>query len=167
LKPDGLLLAAMFGGQTLHELRQSLAAAEIDGEGGLSPRVSPFVDVKDAGHLLQRSGYALPVVDADTITVWYEHPLALFRDLRGMGETNAVIERRRGPSRRATLMDAVERYRQRFGNAAGRVPATFQVVYLTAWTPHASQPQPLQRGSAATRLADALGTGAPDGGGPC
>ena len=158
LKPDGLFLAAMLGGETLKELRTALAEAEISEEGGLSPRVSPFADVRDAGNLLGRAGFALPVVDVDTVTVSYADPLKLMADLRGMGETNAVAERRKGLSRRATLIDAAARYRDQFADADGRVPATFQVIYLTAWAPHPSQQKPLAPGSARARLADALDT---------
>jgi NADH dehydrogenase [ubiquinone] 1 alpha subcomplex assembly factor 5 len=158
LKPDGLFLAAMFGGESLKELRYALAQAEIAGEGGLSPRISPFADVRDAGNLLQRAGFALPVADIETLTVSYADPLALLADLRGMGETNAVLERRKTASRRTTLLQAAERYRQLYCAADGRVPATFQVIFLTAWAPDASQPKPLRPGSAAARLADALGT---------
>lgn len=157
LKPDGLFLGAMLGGQTLKELRHALAEAEIAGEGGLSPRISPFADVRDAGNLLQRAGFALPVVDTETLTVMYSDPLTLMTDLRGMGETNATIERRKSFTRRATLLDGLARYRDAFGHADGTVPATFQVVYLSGWSPHESQPRPLRRGSARTRLADALG----------
>jgi len=156
LKPDGLFLAALLGGDTLTELRQSLADAEIAMEGGLSPRVSPFADVRDVGGLMQRAGFALPVVDADIITVSYADPLRLMADLRGMGEANAVLERRRTIMRRETLMEAAARYRQRFGGEDGRIPATFQVIYLTGWAPHASQPQAARRGSATARLAEAL-----------
>ncbi|MSP87821.1 MAG: methyltransferase domain-containing protein [Alphaproteobacteria bacterium] len=156
LKPDGLLLAAMLGGDTLTELRHCLAEAEIAGSGGLSPRVSPFADTRDAGALLQRAGFALPVVDSDRIAVSYPDAFALMRDLRGMGETNAVIERRRSGLGRAVLFDAAERYRARHGDEAGRIPATFQVIYLTAWAPDAAQQKPLRPGSAAHRLADAL-----------
>ncbi|MFO1152507.1 MAG: methyltransferase domain-containing protein [Rhodospirillales bacterium] len=158
LKPDGLFLAAMLGGQTLKELRQALMEAEIAHEGGLSPRVAPFAEVRDAGSLLQRAGFALPVVDTETVTVSYGEPLRLLRDLRGMGETNAVIARRKTLSRRATLLAAADRYRQLFADADGRVPATFQVIYLTAWAPDPSQPQALRPGSAHSRLADALDT---------
>jgi NADH dehydrogenase [ubiquinone] 1 alpha subcomplex assembly factor 5 len=158
LKPDGLFLAAMFGGETLKELRRALAEAEMDGEGGLSPRISPLADVRDAGNLLQRAGFTLPVADIETLIVSYADPLALLADLRGMGETNAVLERRKTVSRRATLFGALERYRELYRDADNRVPATFQVVYLTAWAPDASQPRPLRPGSAAARLADALGS---------
>lgn len=156
LRPDGLFVAAMFGGETGRELRQALAEAEIAVEGGLSPRVSPFADVRDMGGLLQRAGFALPVVDTDMLTVSYADPLSLMADLRGMGESNAVIERRKQLTRRATLMAAVERYRDLFGQPEGRVPATFQVLYLTAWAPHPSQQKALRPGSARARLADAL-----------
>ncbi len=158
LRPDGLFLAAMLGGNTLEELRAALAEAEIAGEGGLSPRVSPFADVRDAGDLLQRAGFALPVVDSDTITVSYGDPAGLMTDLRGMGETNAVAERRKSWTRRATLEAAADAYREMFGDPAGRVPATFHVITLTAWAPHPSQQKPLRPGSAKTRLAEALGT---------
>ncbi len=133
LRPNGLFLAAMLGGQTLHELRLALAEAEVEVEGGLSPRVSPFVDVRDAGALLQRAGFALPVADVDTLTVRYEHPLKLLADLRGMGETNVLNERRRTFLKRRVLARASEVYAETFGGSDGRVPATFDVVYLTGW----------------------------------
>ena len=158
LKPDGLFIAAMFGGDTLSELRQSLMDAELDTEGGVSPRVSPFADLRDAGGLLQRAGFALPVADSDTVTVTYADPFALMKDLRGMGETNAVHHRRKTPTRRATLMRAAQLYHDRHADADGRIPATFQVLYLTGWRPHETQQQPLKPGSATGRLADALGT---------
>jgi len=158
LKPDGLFLAAMLGEETLKELRHALTEAEIAEEGGVSPRISPFADVRDAGALLQRAGFALPVVDSDTITVSYGDPVNLLGDLRGMGESNAVIGRRPGCMRRATLMAALKSYRETFGDGTGRVPATFQVITMTGWAPHESQPKPLRPGSAQTRLADALGT---------
>jgi SAM-dependent methyltransferase len=158
LKPDGLFLAALLGGNTLTELRNALLAAEEELEGGASPRVAPFADVQNLGALLQRAGFALPVVDADTITVTYADPLALMRELRAMGATNALGARRKVTLRRATLLRALALYRERFGLANGRVPATFEIVTLTAWAPHASQQQPLQPGTAKMRLADALGT---------
>jgi hypothetical protein len=132
--------------------------AEIDGEGGASPRVSPFADLRDLGALLQRAGFALPVADADMIEATYPDALALMRDLRAMGEGNAVLERRKSFTRRATLARAAALYAARNSRADGRVPATFQLVTLTGWAPHASQPQALRPGSAAARLADALGT---------
>jgi SAM-dependent methyltransferase len=158
LKPDGLFLAALFGGGTLAELRDALMDAEMTEEGGASPRVSPFADVRDMGALLQRAGFALPVVDVDTIAVTFPDALALMKDLRGMGETNAVKARRSGFLRRATLGRAVEAYRDRHGDADGRIPATFRVLFVTAWAPATSQPKPLRPGSASARLADALGT---------
>jgi malonyl-ACP O-methyltransferase BioC len=156
LKPDGLFLGALLGGQTLKELRQTLTEAEIAIEGGLSPRVSPFTDVRDAGDLLQRAGFALPVVDSETITVMYTDPLKLIADLRGMGETNAVLERRKGLTRRGTLFEAMGRYRDTFETAEGGFPATFQVIYVIGWSPDASQPKPLRRGTAKSSLADVL-----------
>jgi SAM-dependent methyltransferase len=158
LRPDGLLLAAMLGGATLGELRTSLLQAEEEIEGGASPRVAPFADVRDLGALLQRAQLALPVVDADTVTVTYPHALALMHELRAMGATNVLHARRREPMRRATLQRALEIYTQRFALPDGRVPATFEIMTLTGWAPHASQPKPLQPGSARMRLADALGT---------
>ena len=158
LKPDGLLLAALLGGDTLIELRNAFLAAEEEIEGGASPRVAPFADVRDLGALLQRAKFALPVVDADTVTVTYADPLALMREIRAMGAANALRARRRAPLRRNTLLRALEIYRERFGLADGRVRATFEIVTLTAWAPHESQQQPLQPGSAKMRLADALRT---------
>jgi SAM-dependent methyltransferase len=158
LKPDGLLLSAMLGGATLWQLRQALAAAESEIEGGLSPRVSPFADLRDAAGLLQRAGFALPVADSETIDVEYGDALALMRDLGAMGESNLVIERRRGLTRRATLLRAAEIYAERFTLPSGRVVASFEVLFLHGWRPHASQPKPLRPGSASRRLAQALGT---------
>ena len=158
LKPDGLLLASLFGGATLRELRRALMEAELEEEGGASPRVSPFADLRDLGHLLQRAGFALPVVDTDAVEVTYADALALMRDLRAMGETNAVTERRRGFTRRATIARAVERYAALFARPDSRIPAHFEIVTMTAWAPHPSQPRPLAPGSARTRLAAALGT---------
>ncbi len=158
LKPDGLFLAAMLGAETLKELRRALTEAEVAEEDGLSPRLSPMADVRDLGSLLQRAGFALPVVDLDTLTVSYETPMKLMADLSGMGETNALLDMRKGLTRRATLMAAAARYAELFAGDDGRVPATFQVITLTGWAPDASQPQPLKPGSATSRLADALGT---------
>ena len=158
LRPDGLLLAALFGGDTLSELRTSLLLAEAASPSGAAPRVSPFLDVRDAGALLQRAGFALPVVDTDRLTVRYSHPLALMRDLRAMGATNALLSRSRRPLRRSVLMEACEAYADQFSDADGRIRATFQIIYLTAWAPHESQQKPLRPGSAKARLADALKT---------
>jgi SAM-dependent methyltransferase len=158
LKPDGLFLAALIGGETLTELRQSFAAAESEIEGGVSPHVAPFADLRDLGALLQRAGFALPVTDVDRLTVRYDTAFALMHDLRRMGATNALFDRRRAPLKRATLMRMVEIYAERFADADGRVRATFEIVWLSGWVPHPSQQQPLRPGSAKTRLADALGT---------
>jgi NADH dehydrogenase [ubiquinone] 1 alpha subcomplex assembly factor 5 len=147
LKQDGLFLATMLGGETLKELREALLEAEIEIEGGLSPRLSPFAEIKDAGNLLGRAGFALPVADKETITVSYEDPIKLMTDLRGMGETNANAQRRTTCSRRATLMRAAEIYAKKFTNEEGRIPATFEIIYLTAWAPDESQQKPLQPGS--------------------
>lgn len=156
LVEDGLLLLALPGGETLIELRQALLQAELECEGGASPRVSPFADARDAGSLLQRAGFALPVVDVDRITVSYADPLRLLRELGRMGEGNALLQRRQGPLRRHTLARACELYRELFADVDGRVPATFDILFLTAWKPHASQPKPLVPGSAKLRLAEAL-----------
>jgi len=157
LKPDGLLLIAMLGGETLRELRSALMEAEIAEEDGASPRVSPFAEVRGLGGLLQRAGFALPLVDKDTIPVTYPSALALMRDLRGMGETNAVHSRRKTLSRRATLLRAAAIYEEKFTQADGRLTATFDAIYLTAWAPSPDQPKALKPGSAQTRLAEALG----------
>lgn len=156
LKPDGLMLVAFLGGETLVELREALSEAEIEVTGGLSPRVSPFADVRDAGGLLQRAGFALPVVDADTVPVTYETAFHLMRDLKGMGESNAVLERRRTPTPRAVFTRAAEIYADRFGLEDGRVSARFKVLYLTGWAPADTQPKALRPGSANARLAGAL-----------
>ena len=158
LKPDGLFLASMLGGETLRELRQALAEAEIAEEDGLSPRISPMAEVRDLGGLLLRAGFALPVADTDTLTVIYEEPMKLMADLHAMGEANATAESRKGFTRRGTLMAAATRYRELFAADGGRVPATFQIITLTGWAPDPSQQQPLTPGSAKARLADALDT---------
>jgi SAM-dependent methyltransferase len=158
LKPDGLFLAALIGGETLTELRQSFATAESDIEGGVSPRVAPFADLRDLGALLQRAGFALPVTDVDRVTVRYDSVFGLMHDLRRMGATNALLARRRTPLKRATLQRMAEIYARRFADADGRVRATFEIVWLSGWAPHPDQQQPLKPGSAKARLADALGT---------
>jgi len=157
LAPDGLFLAALFGGDTLSELRQSFAAAESEIEGGVSPRIAPFADMRDLGALLQRAGFALPVVDTDRLTVRYDSALALMHDLRRMGATSALLDRRRTPLRRTTLLRMAQIYQERFSDADGRVRATFEIVWLSGWAPHPRQQQPLRPGSAKARLADALG----------
>ena len=157
LKPDGLLMAALLGGGTLAELRQAFAQAEGELEGGASPRVAPFADLRDLGGLLQRAGFALPVTDSDLFHVRYASPFGLMRDLRRMGLTNALNDRRKTPLRRATLLRAADIYAERFADPDGRVRATFEIVWLSGWAPHESQQKPLRPGSAKMRLADALG----------
>ena len=156
LRPDGLLLAAVLGGDTLIELRQSFAAAEAECEGGVSPRVAPFADLRDVGALLQRAGFALPVTDVDRVVVRYDSAFDLMQDLRRMGATNILVERRRTPTRRATLLRMAQIYGERFADADGRIRATFDVIWLSGWAPHPSQPQPLQPGSAKASLAEAV-----------
>jgi len=162
LVDDGLFVGCLFGGSTLNELRTAFAAAEAEVEGGVSPRVAPFADLRDLGGLLQRAGLALPVTDVDTLTVRYDNAFALMRDLRAMGLTNTLVERRRTPLRRATLIRAAAIYAERFAMPDGRIPATFEIVWLSGWAPHESQQKPLRPGSAKMRLADALKGFAPD-----
>jgi len=156
LRPDGLLLAAMIGGDTLTELRQAFAEAEAECEGGVSPRVAPFADLRDIGSLLQRAGFALPVTDVDSLVVRYDNAFALMADLRAMGATNVMIERRRTPTRRATLLRMSEIYASRFADPDGRIRATFDVIWLSGWAPHESQPKPLRPGSAKASLEAAV-----------
>ena len=156
LRPDGLLLAAMLGGDTLTELRQCFAAAEAELEGGVSPRVAPFADLRDVGALLQRAGLALPVTDVDRILVRYDSAFDLMHDLRRMGATNILVERRRSPTRRATMLRMAEIYRERFADPDGRIRATFDVIWLLGWAPHESQQKPLKPGSAQRGLAEAV-----------
>jgi len=156
LRPDGLLLAAMVGGDTLTELRQSFAAAEAECEGGVSPRVAPFADLRDIGGLLQRVGLALPVADVDRIVVRYGNAFALMQDLRRMGASNVLIERRRTPTRRSTLLRMAEIYGERFADSDGRIRATFDVIWLSGWAPHDSQQKPLKPGSATASLEAAV-----------
>ncbi len=157
LRPDGLFLGLMFGGQTLHELRSVLAQAEAEVTQGLSPRVLPMGEIRDLGGLLQRAGFALPVADSFIRTVLYRDAFHLMRDLRAMGESNALAARLRRPTRRAVLTRAATLYAQSHANADGRIPATFEFICLTGWAPAENQQQPLRPGSAAQRLADALG----------
>ena len=156
LKPDGFLLAAMLGGDTLSELRQSFAAAEAELEGGVSPRVVPFADLRDVGSLLQRAKFALPVTDVDRIVVRYASAFALMADLRRMGASNVLVERRRTPTRRATLLRMAQIYSERFADPDGRIRVTFDVIWLSGWAPHESQQKPLQPGSAKASLAEAV-----------
>ncbi len=157
LRPDGLCLAVCFGGQTLTELRAALGQAEIEITGGLSPRVLPMGEIRDLGGLIQRAGLALPVADSFTLNASYESALHLMRDLRAMGETNALTDRLRRPTRRAVMLRAAELYAQTYGQG-GRIPASYELVTLTGWAPDDSQQKPLRPGSAAQRLADALDT---------
>src|SRR5665647_3681290 len=156
LKPDGFLLAAMIGGDTLTELRQSFAAAEAELEGGVSPRVAPSADLRDVGALLQRAKFALPVTDVGRVVVRYASAFALMADLRRMGATNVLVERRRNPTRRATLVRMAQIYGERFADSDGRIRATFDVIWLSGWAPHESQQKPLKPGSAKASLAEAV-----------
>jgi SAM-dependent methyltransferase len=156
LRPDGLLLAAMVGGDTLTELRQSFAAAEAECEGGVSPRVAPFADLRDVGGLLQRAGFALPVTDVDRVVVRYADVFGLMQDIRRMGATNMLVERRRAPTRRATMLRMAEIYGERFADADGRIRATFDIIWLSGWAPHESQQKPLRPGSAKASLEAAV-----------
>lgn len=158
LKPDGAFVSAILGGETLYELRQCLAEAELSLSGGISPRVAPFADKPQMGGLLQRAEFSLPVVDSDIITVTYNSAFALMHDLRRMGEGNAIESRNRLFSRRDLFLRANELYAQRFCDPDGRIRASFEIIFLLGWSPHASQQKPLRPGSAEHRLADALGT---------
>jgi SAM-dependent methyltransferase len=157
LRPDGLFMGAMLGGETLHELRQCLMQAEMSVRNGASPRVAPFADKQQMGSLMQRGGFALPVVDSEIVTVTYENPFRLMRDLRFMGEGNAVAERSRAPLPRAMLQEAARLYAQNFAEPGGRIAATFEIIFLIGWAPHESQQKPLRPGSAEKSLAEALG----------
>ena len=156
LKPDGLFLAAILGGGSLDELRQALLGAEVEVSGGAAPRVSPFVDAHDAGALMQRAGFALPVVDTDRIVLSYTNPFAMMAELRGLGESNAVMERSRSFTPRAVIEAAARHYHSAHGNDDGRIPATFQIITLTGWAPHESQQKPLPRGSGQRPFSDVL-----------
>lgn len=159
LKPDGLFLATMPGGETLKELRASFEQAEMMERGGVSPRVSPFIDIRDAGTLLQRAGFALPVVDSEILNVAYTHPLKLLHDLRAMGQTNALAASHKGMTPVALMMLMADHYMQNFSREDGRVNASFELVTMTGWKPHASQPKPLARGSGKARLTEILCSG--------
>ncbi|MBL4639098.1 MAG: methyltransferase domain-containing protein [Kordiimonadaceae bacterium] len=161
LKPDGMFIGSMLGGNTLTELRHSLLAAEAEITGGAHARIIPFAEVKDMGSLLQRAGFTLPVADTDTLTATYEHPLKLMRELRAMGEANAHIDRPKTTLRRDVLMRACEIYQRDYSNPDGRIRATFQVLYMVGWHPHKSQQKPLKPGSATMRLEAALKATAP------
>lgn len=157
LRPDGLLLACLFCGESLRELREALTVAEAEVLDGLSPRVAPMADLRDLGGLLQRAGFALPVADRDRFTVWQPSALHVMRDLRAMGESNVLTARRRKPTPRRLLLRAGEIYAERFARADGKVPMTVEIAYLAGWAPGPNQPQPLKPGAASARLADALG----------
>ena len=156
LRPDGLFLGLMFGGQTLQELRACLAQAEAEITGGLSPRVLPMAEIRDLGGLLQRAGFALPVADSFTKTVLYRDAFHLMADLRAMGEANALHERLRHPTRRGVFARAAQIYAETYGTPEGLIPATFEIICLTGWAPHEGQQKPLRPGSAVSRLEDAL-----------
>jgi SAM-dependent methyltransferase len=156
LRPDGLFMAALVGGETLSELREAFAAAEAETLGGTSPRVAPFADARDIGALMQRAGFALPVVDSERTTVRYRDLFTLMHDLRRLGAANPLLARRKVPLRRATLVRLAEIYADRFADPDGRLRATVEIIWLSGWVPHQSQQQPLRPGSAKARLADAL-----------
>ncbi len=158
LCPDGLMLAVAPGGRTLTELRAVLAEAEAALTGGLSPRVLPMGEIRDLGALLQRAGLALPVADSVQLTASYADAIALMHDLRAMGETNALDARHRRPAPRSLFAEASRLYARNFPAEGGRIRASFELIFLTGWAPHESQPQPLPPGSARARLADALGS---------
>ena len=161
LRPDGLFVGCLVGGRSLHELRAAFTQAEAEITGGASPRVAPFIDLRDAGALLQRAGFALPVADVDTLIVRYDSLFALARDLRAMGAANVLLSRSRAPLRRGVALRAADIYAERFADLDGRVRATFELVWLSGWAPHESQQKPLRPGSAQMRLADAIGRQAP------
>lgn len=156
LKPDGLFIAALFGGETLHELRDSLTAAEIKTKGGISPRVHPMADKQQMGALLQRAGFALPVIDSEIITVTYDNIFKLMHDLRGMGETNIINARDKRNTGKTFFMEAAQHYATNHADQNGRIRATFEMVFLLGWAPHDSQQKPLKPGSATVSLKDVL-----------
>lgn len=157
LKPDGLFMAAAFGGETLHELRASMLKADMDALGGIRPHVSPFMDVRDAGGLLQRAGFALPVVSTERITVTYESAFILMKELKGMAENNILAKGYKGLTKPSLMMKVAEHYHNDFANEEGRIPVTFDILYFKGWSPHESQQKPLKPGSATMSLTDALG----------
>jgi len=156
LKPDGLFMGALLGGETLHELRQVMAESELSLREGLSPRIFPFADKPQMGSLLQRAGFSLPVVDSEIVTVTYENAFKLMRDIRLMGEGNAIIRRDKSYTGKALFMETARLYQERFSGPDGRIEATFEVIFLIGWSPHESQQKPLKPGSATARLADVL-----------
>jgi len=156
LRPDGLLSAAIFGGNSLTELRQALIKAESEIDGGISPRIAPFIEIRELGALLMRSGFNLPVIDIDTITVTYPNALKLMDDIKGMGESNILKRRQATLKNRSVLNAAAHYYQKMFGDTSGRIPATFEILYFTGWRPHSSQQKPLKPGTAETKLASIL-----------
>lgn len=158
LKPDGLFIASMLGGETLYELRQILTQVEMELTGQVTPRILPFADKPEMGGLLQRTGFSLPVIDSDIVTVTYDNMFALLHDLRGMGESNIIAERSKNFTRRSVFLEAAKRYHEQFAESDGRIHASFEVIFLIGWAPHESQQKPLKPGSAQNRLADALQT---------
>lgn len=159
LKPDGLFLCAMFGGETLKELRECLMEAEINIRGGASPRVSPFIDIRNAGGLLQRAGFALPVVDTDRITVTCDTAFKLMQDLRGMGESNILVKRFRGLTSPRLMTECARIYQEKFTNSRGRITVSFDIIYLMGWSPHKSQQKPLKPGQGKVSLTEVFGKG--------
>ncbi len=158
LKPDGLFIAAILGGETLHELRRALMQAEMNIKGGASPRIAPFADKQQIGALLQRAGFNLPVVDSDIVTVTYDNIFKLLHDLRFMGEGNAIQSRNKTPPGKALFMEAARLYQEQFAESDGRIPASFEIIFMLGWAPHESQQKPLRPGSAKHSLAEALGS---------
>ena len=158
LKPDGLFHVALLGGETLHELRDAFTKAEMEINGGMSPRVAPFADMQQAGSLMQRAGFSLPVVDSEIVTVTYEHLFKLMHDLRFMGEGNALLDRSKSFNNRKLMMRAAEIYQETYTEEDGRIPATFEVIFMSGWSPHENQQKPLKPGSAKVRLSEALDT---------
>lgn len=158
LKPDGLFIAALLGGETLYELRSVITDVEIEVNGGISPRVAPFADMPQMGNLMQRAGFNLPVIDSEKLTVTYDHPLKLMQDLRLMGESNTLLSRIKKATGKEFFYRVSEEYMNQFSNKNGRITATFEVIFLIGWAPHKSQQKPLSPGSAQNRLADALQT---------
>ena len=157
LKPDGLFIAAMLGGETLYEARDIMQNAEMVLSGGTSPRIAPFADMQQMGALMQRAGFNLPVVDSEKVTVTYDHPFKLFNDLRFMGETNTLLMRRKNFSSRKYFQEVAKEYQKKYSDG-DKIKATFDVIFLIGWAPHESQQKPLQPGSAQNRLSEALNT---------
>lgn len=162
LKPDGLFIGAALGGETLFELRSSMMKADIDHLGGIRPHTSPLMDVRDAGGLMQRAGFALPVVSTERITVTYSDAFTLMKELKGMGENNALVKGYKGLTTATHMMKVAKIYSDDFANEEGRIPVTFDILYFQGWSPHESQQKPLKPGSAKMSLKDALGKNPPN-----